>query len=809
MKLIAGCILTLLFAVAFNFAFAQAPASAIHGVVQTDSATPADAATVVLIKSADSSVVRSTISGNDGSFNFTPIPAGSYLVFITKLNYTHLYAGPFEVLKNQNLDAGDITIKAGATQLNEVRITGKKDFVEVHPDKTVLNVEQNMVASGSSLYDVLVTAPGVKIVDDEILYRGGQKALIAINGKPVLLTGDELINLLKNYQSSNVSQIELIDNPGSRYDASAGGGMINIILKKNKNEGSSASVSQSAAVGQDYKLSTNLGFALRTEKLNLFASYGFQDSKSPHTIYNNRNVAIGSQLYNFNLDYEADIKSLDNNFNVGADYQISKRQTIGFLVNGFFNDITIGKKNNTVISTNGDRDSSINTFSDIKRNLDNLNYNLNYKAELDKAGNSVLSADANYSDYRRHSNEMLHNDFFDNNGQPENNSLYYMDSSPSHITIKAANIDFTQAIAKTTHFDAGIKASRVNSDNQIEFEQQISGAFMPVPDLTDRFIYKENIDAAYAGFESKFNKTSISVKLRDERTSTSIFSANPGKQTDSSYNDIFPNIQLSQQAGKNNLLTIFYKRNINRPNYQDMNPFVGYVDQFYYSTGNPFLKPSYINTWQVSDMFMSRYLAALSMVVTNDYFNTIFEQDNLTKVYTNIKANLGTRYQYILRFDIPVDIAPWWNVDADLSLLHEKYDYTLDAGRQVQTNSANIYLTQTFQITPKLSAQIYNAYESKVYYDISDYQPLYYVNAGLSYSFMQNRGSIKLAASDIFNTFYNQYYTDFSNLNIEAKDKLGSRFITATFIYRFGSALTRGRTNTSEEQKRLSGNGEN
>ncbi len=575
--------------------------------------------------------------------------------------------------------------KQDPNQLKEVTITGKKDFVEVRSDKTVLNVEQNIMAAGASLYDVLSTSPGVKVINDDILYRGGQKALIAINGKPVLLTGEELVNFLKNYQSSSISQIELIENPGAKYGASAAGGMINIILKRSKDFGSNVFiVTGSGSYGQKYKSNLGLVYNLRTEKLNLFASYGFQDNKIDKTIYNDRNIRQGDSLYNFKLNYDASLKNVNNNFNVGADYQLSKGQNIGFLVNGFDNSITIDKLNTTLISTNGQRDSTINTQSAINRDINNMSYNLNYKANLNSSGNTVISADADYSNYHRRSAESLQNSFLDAEGLPDNAPIFYIDNSPSHITIKSANIDFTQTLSKSAHFEAGVKSSRVSSDNQIDFEQQVKGGYIPVTTLTDHFMYNERVDAAYLKFDGKFNKTGITLSLRDERTNSSSWSFNPGSQTNyynNNYNDLFPNIQLSQELDKNNQLTAFYTRGIQRPNYQDLNPFIGYVDQFYYSNGNPYFKHDYINTFEISDFILKKYKVSVGMIITDDYYNTIFEQDDSTKVYTNIKVNLGTRYQYLLHINIPVDITNWWNVNADADVIgyHEKYVYYGDS----------------------------------------------------------------------------------------------------------------------------------
>lgn len=805
MKLFAGCLLTVFIAVSYNSARAQAISSTIHGKIQIENSSPADAATIVLMELKDSSIVKSTISNAQGVFNFNGLQTGSYLLFITKLNYAKKYSGPYSVPEGKTTDAGVITIYATARQLNEVSITGKKDFVEVRKDKTVLNVEQNVMAAGGSLYDVLTTSPGVKVTGSDILYHGGQKALIAIDGKPVLLSGDELMNFLKNYQSSSISQIELIDNPGSKYEASASGGMINIILKKNTGLGSNFSVSQSAGLGNDYKFATGITYTLRTEKLSLFAAYGFQDNKVPHSITNSREINTGGQRYDFDIDYLAHLKAVNNNLNAGIDYQLAKGQTIGLLVNAFYNHTPIDKTNTTAIRTNGQLDSSIYTSSSINRNISDISYDLNYKGNLDKEGHSVLSGNADYSDYRRQSSEILQNVFFDANGQSNGNPIFYKDNSPSHIMIKSANIDFTQRVSGSTHFDAGVKSSLVSSDNNIDFNQLIGGRYQTVPDLTDHFIYGEHIDAAYVGLESKFNKTTVSVNMRDERTASTSFSVNPNREVDSAYNDFFPNVQVSQQLDKNNLLTAFYKRSILRPDYQDLNPFVGYVDQFYYNTGNPFLKPEYINTYQLSDLIANKYKVSLMMLVTDHFFATVFEQDNVTKVYTSTKANLGTHYQYQAEFNLPIDITRWWNISADIDLFHERYTYTLDTVSAKTTNGFNIYLNQNIKLSPKWTLQLYNQYESGTYYIISSYRPLFFMNAGLSYSILKNKGSIRLNWADIFNTEYNKYHTNYANLNITERDQLGARFITGTFTYHFGSSSPKVRSNSTDEQKRLGG----
>jgi len=807
MRILSGCFFAVLLMCACT-SYAQTPPSALVGKVYSDKGL-VDEATVVLLRYPDSSVVKSTISNKSGIFLFSSISKGKYLVFITKLNYIRSYSGPYEVEEGKSRDIGFISIKQSPTQLGEVVIAGRKDFVEVKKDKSVLNVEQNITAAGASLYDILNTSPGVKIVNDEVLYHGGQKALIAINGKPVLLSGEELTNFLKNYQGSSISQIELIDNAGAKYGSTGSGGMINVILKEKKTLGSNVSFTESAAYGDKYKFNSGINYNLRTEKLSLFASYNYSNNSIPHTIKTNRYVENSSGYNYFSLNYDADVKTSNHNFSLGADYDITSRQTLGFLVNGFYNDADINKRNTTYIYTNGLRDSSIRSSSIIDRNLYNLNYNLNYKVDLDKEGKSVLSADADYSDYHRKSQENLQNDFFNAAGQNENDPIFYGDNSPSHITIRSANIDFSQQITKGTRLNFGWKSSRVNSDNQIDFSQFRHDSTINIPQLTDHFVYTERVDAGYLEFEGKFNKTNLTASLRAERTHFTSESVNPSRHADSSYFSLFPNVQLSQQIDKNNLLTLSYSRTIGRPNYQDLNPFVSYVDDFYSSTGNPFLRPDFINTYRLSDFIADKYRVSLSTIITNNYYQTIFDQYPSGQ-YITTKANLGTRYQYMIEFSLPFDLAPWWHVDAQIDASHERYVYNkYYSVPNKSTNNANINVTQNFKITSKLSAQLINEYQSPTYYVISQYQYLAWTNVGMRYSILKDKGAIRLAVSDVFNSYFNKYTTTFNGLDIFSRDKVGSRFVTATFTYRFGSTPMRNRTKTTEEQKRLNGSAEN
>lgn len=772
--------------------FAQTKQVVIRGKILTENRLPAEAVTLVLLRAGDSAIVKSTISDKNGQYQFLNVQPRDYLLLISKIGYKRSYSGPYKVESGESIVINDITLGIVTQQLKEVAVVGKKDYVETRTDKTVLNIDQNILATGNSVFDVLSTAPGVKVSNDEILFKGGQKPLFAINGKPVNLTDEQLAGMLKSMQSNMVSQVELIDNPSAKYDAASAGGMINIILKKNKLLGSSIGILESAAIGDRYRFNSGINYALHTEKVNLFGSYNFSGGKAPHTINSTRNISDNNQVSTFGVDYLATTENKLHSFNLGADYLVSSKQTIGFLVNGFTTPSTIDKWNTTNISTNGIADSSIRTRSAVDRHISNINYNLNYSLGLGKAGKSVISANFDYAAYNRRSNEQVESNFYNSAGQLNGSPVLYRDSSPSKIHVRAERVDFTTALTKTATLEMGVKNSQVNSDNKIDFTQKVNDVYQLVAALTDHFVYHEQINAGYINYSNSFNKTNLAIGLRGEQTVSSALSANSGKPTPGNYFDLFPSASISGFINANNEYSIAIGRKINRPAYPDLNPFVAYVDQFYYTTGNPFLRPMYDNTFAITDIYRKKYKVGLSMLITRDFYFTIFEQDDVTKVYRTTTANLGTRYQYMAELtNFPVDITSWWNADLHINASYERYVYTGASPLRKSTIDFLSSLMQRFTITPKLNAQITGSYESSAFFAISQYKPLYTVGGGISYSVLNKKGSIRFLASDIFNTDNNRYRTTFANLDLTSRDKRGSRFFSLAFSYSFGNTAVK------------------
>ncbi|MEO6148700.1 MAG: outer membrane beta-barrel family protein, partial [Mucilaginibacter sp.] len=385
--------------------------------------------------------------------------------------------------------------------------------------------------------------------------------------------------------------------------------------------------------------------------------------------------------------------------------------------------------------------------------------------------------------------------------------LLFRINSPSVITVYSGKVDYTQLIQKHSILDAGVKFSKISSDNKIDFEEKQNGQFENVANLTDHFIYHEQINAAYVNFNRKFDKLSFTAGLRAEQTLANRKSLNPDRVADTSYFNIFPSVQVNYDVNDDHQLSFAYNRRITRPNYQDLNPFVSYIDQHTYSTGNPFLRPQYMSNFEVADIYLIKFRGALTYSVIKDFQATIFRQNDTTLFTT--RENIGTRHQIMAEIQAPFDITKWWQVSNFLEATYERYFYDMPGAKRRNAYDLIARVNQTFIITPKLRAELNAYYETPTYFGIKYYREQYYFSAGTSYTILNSQGSIRLAVSDIFNTQVYRYNTNFLNLDLRGREKSGTRFITATFAYRFGNVQlknVRKRTGGNvEEQNRLSG----
>ncbi|WP_421941686.1 outer membrane beta-barrel protein [Pedobacter sp.] len=812
MKKLAKLTIILIAAFASTNLYAQTPNTGnITGTILDEQKKPADYVTVVLFKLPDSTVVKTAFTDQNGLFNFNINTKGSYFYKASNMGYKTLKSQAMPLTsENAKIDFGTAQLTATTQMLKEVTVATTKPLFERKMDRVVMNVSNSSIATGSTALELLQKAPGVTVdQNDKISMLGKQGVLIQLDGKQTYMSSADVANLLRNMQSSDIESIELITNPSSKYDASGNSGIINIKTKKSKNGGTNGSMTLAGGYGKNYRASGGLNLNHRTEHINVFGNYNYYSNKRDQFILIDRisNGTINNTYFSQSGDSER--KNAGNNFKAGLDIFLNKKNTLGLLINGYFNNGSEDFLNNTLIGNSFIKtDSSVVANNVIDNRYNNLSYNMNYKSVLDTAGQEI-SADLDYSRYHGNDKANYINKYLYSSGAAIRPIAYTKNETPSVIDIKAFKIDYTLPLKKKMKFEAGLKSSWVKTDNNLNAQELINNNWQNDTRRSNQFIYDENVNAAYVNLNKEFKTTSIQLGLRAEQTNSKGNSVTTAKVIERDYIDFFPSIFINQSLGKNHDLNVSYSRRIDRPSYDALNPFLYFLDQYTYNQGNPFLNPQYTHNFEATYMLKKKYSVTLNFSRVNDMITEVILPDNEKKALYQTNENIATQFSYSMVLSVPVNFAKWWQTNNTANIFHLDFQAPDLAGQSLNNKSTafQIKSQHNFTIKTGLLAELMGSFESPVTYGVLRIKTRYGIDAGISQTVMDKKGSIKLSVNDIFNTQVNKISSAYPGLDYALYQKNETRIVRLSFTYRFGKneikPARRRSTGTESEQNRM------
>lgn len=796
-----------------SFAQQAKPAAAkVSGSLTNEQGKPVDYATVSLLRASDSTVVKGALSNETGAYTFENIKAGNYLIKATVVGYKKAVSKPFTVAEgNQHVTAPTLSMQSGSTELKGVTITATKPLIERKIDRTVMNVENSVLAAGNTAMEILERAPGVTVdKDDNISLKGKQGVTVMINDKLTYLTAAQLATLLRSTDGNTIKSIEIITNPSAKYDAAGNSGIINIKLKKNTQSGTNGSLTVGGAKGQYWRDNSSLNLNHKQGNLNVFTSLSRGDNKRGHDLRLNRVVtdSLGNKNY-FNQRSLMPGTNHYNNYRLGADYDLTPKHTIGFVVSGYSNSGKDENDTKTIIGKQfGTADSSLHTTSLIKQTYRNFALNLNDKFKIDTSGQEI-SIDLDYSKFNNNSNAFYYTNFFKADGSSQHFPLNLSNQTPSNITIYTGKADYVKPLSKTVKFEAGVKFSSVKTDNDLRAQKQdsVSMAYLNDTARTNRFIYDEKINAAYININKQFKKTSVQLGLRAEQTRSTgnLIGSNPVKR---SYTNLFPSVFVNQTINDKNEMSFSYSRRIDRPGYDDLNPFVYYLDPYTFSKGNAFLKAQYTQNFELNYTYAHTVNVSLGYSHTTDAITEIIRSYGDKTFQTN--DNLQTQTGYNININTPFTITKWWegNVNATGFYLGFKSDTLAGAAFKDGQWAFQGRTTQTFKFKG-YRFEVMGDYQSSLTYGIYKIRPRYSIDMGLSKSFMEKKFTIKASCDDIFNIRRNDLSSHVINNNFDILQKNDTRVMRLTFTYNFGNSaikMRQHRSGADDEKGRVKGN---
>ena len=728
-----------LFTISFFSATAQ-PGGSISGQVSDAAGRPVIAATVILVNAADSLPLKTTSTGNNGRFVIQSLQAGSYKIWITHVDYQKYQSNLITINPaGRPFDQGQIIIqKRTATQLKEVVISGKKPFVEHKMDRTVINVDALATNEGISALDVLEKSPGILVdPNGSISLEGKQGAVVYIDDKKSYLTGADLAAYLASLPSGSLDQIELMTNPPAKYDAAANGGVINIRLKKNKIRGFNGGLTLLYGQWRYGKTEERFNFNYRSGKFNLYGNIGDNQQNYSSTNRQTRQYLDPAGyygLYNYSHTHGHTLAP-----QVGLDYYQSDKTTIGVLFNGTFRPSTIlGQSVTNLTGAGMQPDSTVNQYFNNSHNSNSGYANLNYRHQYYTKGHE-LTADFDYNFFRITDNQLFNNITTLPNGQYTSQSQQ-AGLIPDNINIYAFKSDYAQPFKNGIKLETGLKTSFTHTDNQANYFNIMNNISRPDYTKTNHFLYDENINAAYLSATKDWKRLSVEAGLRMENTVSKGNQLGNPTQRDSSfkrnYTGLFPIIFLQYKLDSTsvNQFGLNYGRRINRPYYQDMNPFVIPEDQFNYDAGNPYLKPSYAQNLQLSYIYKNNLTVKFSYTRTTGDIQTFNKIENGI-IYSTFD-NIGTNIDKTLSINGSINPSGWFSLNAYAALislhtqtilnsqltdiygtylfLNGNMQFKLGSGWNTELNGFFKSRSHTFQMTDNAQKRLNAVFQKKI-----------------------------------------------------------------------------------------------
>ncbi|MBD0331304.1 MAG: TonB-dependent receptor [Chitinophagaceae bacterium] len=792
-------------------------AQQINGLAKDESGAPLSGATVNLLKAADSSITKLAVTKADGSYSFTSIKEGNYKVLVTYVGYKPSSSPTFP-FSSSDVAVPELRLSRIPGSLGNVTLTARKPMVEVKADKTILNVEGTINATGSNALELLRKSPGVLLdKDDNISLAGKNGVQVYVDGRSTPLAGQDLAHYLKSIQSSQIEAIELITNPSAKYDAAGNAGIINIRLVKNKAYGTNGSVNAGWNMGITAKYNAGTSLNYRNKYVNIFSTYNF--SYAP----NEQHLTVRRTLLDSLFDQTGTIFDVrrSHNFKIGADYFINKKNTIGVMVNGVLADPTSTANSKTVISnaagTKVDRILIADNRNHMKRY--NANVNLNYNYTDSKGTSLVINADR--GSYDLNSDQMQGNYYYNAADRAKLNDVIYHIVSPAQININSVKADYEQNFLKGK-LGIGAKNAWVKTDNDFQrYNVYTSGEELD-KDRSNHFIYKENINAGYVNYNRQFKKFMIQAGLRMENTvsegvSNGLKFNGTGYITSNSlfkrtYTDLFPSAAITFNKNPKKLWSLSYSRRIDRPAYQDLNPFEFKLDEYTFMKGNINLRPQYTNSFGITHTYNYKLNMTLNYSHVNDLFTQIFDTVEKSKAFVS-KRNLAT--QNIVNFNVSYPFQyKSYSLFTNMSSNYSKYQADFGTGREIDLAAIgfNLFVQNSLKFAKTWTAELSGFYNAPtIYMGSFKGKAIYNVDAGMSKQVLKGRATVKASVSDVFHTMRFAATSNFAGQTIKFNYRQESRQFKLSFNYRFGNngvKPARQRTTGAEDElKRVQSSG--
>ncbi len=784
------------------------------GISGTDK--PIESASVGLIRFKDSSVVKLAVSDKMGQFEMDKIKEGKYLLAVQAIGYLKYYSEAIEISQpNQEYTVKTIALKAISKDLAAVTVVSQKPLIEQKIDRTVLNVDAAVTNSGTTALDVLEKSPGISVdKDGNISLKGKAGVQVFIDGRPTYLSGQDLANVLRNMQSNQMDQVEIMTNPPAKYDAAGNAGIINIKTKKNKQIGYNGTVTAGYGQGVYSKTNGSANLNYRNGKVNMFGNINYANRLRFQELSIQRKfIEASTKILKSNFEQTNHLRNNDESLSgkIGMDYFASKKTTIGFVLNGSNSDNEFTSRGNINISDpNQQLLSQTRAASDNMMKWKNFNSNINLRQLMDTSG-SEITVDLDYMKYRSTNDQTVTNQYFNAAGGPLFGALpdTLYGKLPQDITIYSAKIDYVKPLKNNAKFEAGLKYSYVLTDNNANYDSLINNKLVPDVNRSNYFIYKENVNAAYVNYSRPISKKiSAQLGLRVEHTHSIGNQVTTNVQFEKDYVQLFPTFFFQYQANQKNTYVVNYGKRITRPDYESMNPFVTFLDRYTYEQGNPNLQPQFSHNVELTHTYNNFLTTTLNYTHTTDIIQDVLEQNTVKNESYIKKSNIASQRQYGISVNAFFPVNKWWTSNIYVNVFNNEFKGIVNGDPVTMGATTGMFnIMEQFKFKNGWGAEISGFGRSEGVEGIFRIKAFGTMNLGVSKQMMKNKGSLRLSVRDVLWSQRISGESKYSNIDAKFQQYGESRVVNIAFTYRFSKGKVgntqRNRGGASDEASRV------
>ncbi|MGB5692280.1 MAG: TonB-dependent receptor [Flavobacteriaceae bacterium] len=767
---------------------------AINGkVVETTSGLPVAYAAIVLKSVEDGSIISGAITLEDGSFELKKLPVGTFVFEVQFIGYkTHSRQVTISK-QNKKLELGVISLDEEAEELSGVEVVAERTTIEQRIDRKVVNVGKDLTTTGATASDIMNNIPSVNIDQQtgQLTLRGNSNVRVMVDGK---LTNVPVEQLLRQIPSTSIKQIELITNPSAKYNPEGMSGIINIILHKNANIGFNGNINTGLTYGEEAKFNSSIDLNYRSGKFNIYGNYGNNIGKYVNNGFINRPDENSLQEFQFLNNNKSNL------FKIGLDFFINDKHTMSFFTNQNYFD---GRADGTTeVSYADDPARNQTQFFNPDNSNHSQQYNFDYKWEFAKEDHSIeLEVDHNLFE----DDEVSEFRFTGASPLPD-----YTDFVDTERNQTFVNLDYVNPLDSISKVEAGLEARIF--ETQIDYESTglsfDSGSNL-IPTPSTDFVYDMDIYSAYVTFGQNYKKWSYQAGVRVEDVEVKA-DTNLVRAFTDQYTEFYPSAFVTYNPSDKNQFQISMSRRVDRPGLSQVNPIREWATPLISSFGNPSLRPQFTMSYETN--YTRRFkngslTAGVFYRSVKDEINRalLIDRTDLNKVILTYD-NFDDTSAYGLEVSSNYKPAKWWNFNASFDLYSQTQrgvterltEDTATAGPEdivqdeveVDNTAWNFRMNNSFIVNKKLTFQLFGFYRGQNRTIQVDVDPMYFVNAGVRYNFLDGKASLSANYNDIFNTM-NFSFEGSRPFPQNGKFFWESQNVFVGFSYRFGSGKSK------------------